>query len=354
MIIKKITIITLRLMLTLISFWQLNAYGEYRDPITRTNVNEVDPLFNEKIDNYRGFEQMLEGQKATAVRGSEAATGSDDLACSNEVPAKASKLGAIRAGDLDDMGRNESLKENWLSDYLIDYSKPGMMQHKEDAERITAATGEMMKGLLGLLKKLDIDCSQVKGPREIEPQYHIQLERRLDRNKGDTVYEQVFCERLRNRYNCNDSLAMRCKRSGIAYGPWQDKQIRVPGGELVNFGKAVFWVDHVARRCFEYKLTVGKRRYFFGEIPPDPYVVQSIREFLATKHANATIDNISPEMSSYWEGGIFSIDGWTYLGRVLGSKDYAWNSYIINYKYREGKPACFEWSKTWTERCTLN
>ena len=70
---------------------------------------------------------------------------------------------------------------------------------------------------------------------------------------------------------------------------------------------------------------------------------------------NATIDNISDQMSSYWygDGDLRSIDGWSYGGRVLGSKDYAWLIYVVKYKYREGSPICLEWSEDWDERCML-
>jgi len=346
-IIRTVMIIAL----TMVS---VSSQAEYRDPTAKTNVNKVEPLFEENIGNYKGFEQMLESQKAASVKGAETEAGYNDLVGSKEARAKGEELSRIKPEELEGAGINESIKESWVNDYLVDYSKPGMMQHKKDAEVITLSTGAMMDGLLGLLKKLDIDCKQAKGDKQIEPQYYIQVTKELDRNKGDTVYDQFFCERLRNNYNCGDSLTLRCKTRGIAWGPWQDKQIRIPGGELVNFGRTVFWVEKTAKRCFEYKLSVQGRRKFFGHMPPDPYVVGSMREFLATKHHGATIDNISTEMSSWWEGGLFSIDGWTYGGRVLGSKDYAWSTYVVNYKYRDGKPACFEWSEEWREQCRLN
>jgi len=328
--------------------------AEYRDPTVKTNVNKVDLLFEENVSNYKGLEQMLIEQKAASIKGTESEAGFNDLTGSKEARVKGEDLSRIKAEELEGAGINESIKESWVNDYLVDYSKPGMMQHKKDAETITLGTQVMMEGLLGFLKKLDVDCKQVKGNKEVEPQYFIQLEKKLDRDKGDTVYDQFFCERLRNTYNCGDSLTMRCKAPGIAWGSWQDKQIRIPGGELVNFGRTIFLVEKTGKRCFEYKLTVGKRKGWFGDFDPDPYVVGSMREFLATKHPGSTIDNISTEMGSWWEGGIFSINGWSYGGRTLGSKDYAWNTYVVNYKYRDGKPACFEWSEEWREQCRLN
>ncbi len=148
---------------------------------------------------------------------------------------------------------------------------------------------------------------------------------------------------------------MTCKTQGMQYGEWQNKEIHVAGGELINAGKDVFYVDHVAKNCFEFKLILqGRPKWWF--VPayyPPAHAIHGMREFLATKHENATIDNIGMEMSSDFNGGISSIDGWTHCGRRLGSKDYMWNNYIIRYKYREGKLACFEWSEDWNEACNL-
>ena len=143
----------------------------------------------------------------------------------------------------------------------------------------------------------------------------------------------------------------------MKWGEWQSKQLDVDGGELIKFSaqRHMFNIDHVASKCFEYKLfsTDSKPMELFKkQCDPNPSTIPHMREFLAARH-KATIDNIGMEMSFSWYGGIFSIDGWTYAGRVLGSKDYAWAHYIINYKYRDGNPACFEWHEDWNESCGL-
>ncbi len=200
----------LRLSVTLLPFWHLTSLAVYTEPTAKTNVNKVDPLFNEKIENYKAFEQVLERQKASAVKGVESETGFNDLVGSRQARTKGAELSNIRAEELEGSGIRESFKEAWINEYLVDYSRPGMMRYKDDANSITEGTGQMMSSLLGFLKRLDIDCKQVKGNKEIEPQYYIQLIKELDRNKGDTVYDKTICEELRNKYHCIDELVLQC------------------------------------------------------------------------------------------------------------------------------------------------
>ena len=339
---------------TFLLFTHLTSFATYTEPTTKTNVNRVDPLFNEKIEDYKNFEQDLEEQKASAVKGVESNVSVDDLVDGGNTAAGISHLSNIRAEELEDAGVRKSVKEPWISEYLLDYSKPGMAQHKKDTETIADGTGKMLEGLIEILKRLDIDCKQVKGNKEVEPQYHIQLSSELERVKGDTVYNQVFCERLKNKYSCNDSLKLTCKKKGINWGAWQDREIHVPAAELFNFGKPVFWIDHTGKRCFEYKLIVERARLLYLNNAPDPdKVILWMREFLTTKHSGSTIENISDQMSSSWYGGIFSIDGWNYCGHIVGYKDHLWSTYVIKYQYRDGKPACLEWSEDWHEGCRL-
>ncbi len=200
----------LRLSVALLPFWHLTSLAVYTEPTAKTNVNKVDPLFNEKIENYKGFEQVLERQKVSAVKGAESETGFNDLVGSKQARTKGAELSNIRAEELEGSGIRESFKEAWVNEYLVDYSRPGMMRHKDDANSITEGTGQMMSSLLGFLKRLDIDCKQVKGNKEIEPQYYIQLIKELDRDKGDTIYDKTICEELRNKYRCVDELIPQC------------------------------------------------------------------------------------------------------------------------------------------------
>jgi hypothetical protein len=334
------------------------ANADHVAPEVQTQVNKQTDLFQKSVSNLPDFTNRLEEGKQAGIDsmgdgGGAAPSGLSSLTkkSKSELESESGELSAINEHELDSRGREEMIRKNAINELYMDYSRPLNVQHMKDAKTMAEAQNRLLDNLFAILKeKAGIDCKTIKGDKKIEPEYFLQIKTTTHK---DTVYNQTFCEELRNSYSCNDMLTLRCKVRGIQWGPWQDKQISIPGGELVNFGRAVFWVDHVASKCFEYKLTVGKRRFFKHEIEPDHYIVNSMREFLATKHPGSTIDNISTEMSSSWEGGIFSIDGWSYGGRVLGSKDYAWNTYVVNYKYRDGNPACFEWSEDWSEGCRL-
>lgn len=340
-----ITILTLILYATI-------SFAANLDPTHQTQINEIDPLFEENIKDYKGLESAVDEQVTKSVQGIEKQQGFNDLPNSEQAQDEASRLSAIGANELDSEGRAAQNKEAWIDDVFIDYTKPGAKKTKEDMKEIASSTDKLMLNLLGKLKELGIvDCETVKGDIEVEPQYYIDLE---TKPVQDRIYDQFFCEELRNRYSCADTMTLTCKTQGMQYGEWQNKEIHVAGGELINAGKDVFYVDHVAKNCFEFKLFLqGKTWWCCDPYYPPAHAIQGMREFLATKHENATIDNIGMEMSSDFNGGISSIDGWTHCGRRLGSKDYMWNNYIIRYKYREGKLACFEWSEEWNEACHL-
>jgi len=324
----------------------------------KTNINQVTDLFDRHIENKDGLLQDMKQQNDNAAEQIRSRTHHDAIEGIDGAEGKAAELNSIKETDLDTAGRAKRSSAEYQfydeNELEPDYTKAGNRMHKQDSDDIVAGTEATMRDLgSDLMKKLStlgFNCKTVKGPVQKEPVYYIDIKRE---DKKNTEYNQFFCEEPRNQYNCNDGLTLTCKSQGIQWGPWQDKQIRIPGQELVGFGRTVFWVEKTAKRCFEYKLTVQSTSGWFGTVAPDPQVIQGMREFLTTKHPGSTIDNISTEMSSWWEGGIFSIDGWTYGGRTLGSKDYAWNTYIVNYKYRDGSPACFEWTEDWTERCVL-
>jgi hypothetical protein len=318
-----------------------------------TNVNQVTDFFNKELGEKQKLESFLEESKKQAEGGIGNKTALTELGSTeSDLENKSTELNSISANSLESRGQEERYKEenNYYNALEVDYSDPKVVNHKKDIDLIVDGSTKLIARLIDGLADLGIDCKTTKGNKEIEPEYAIEIKKE---HYKDTIYNQHICEALRNRYNCTDSLTLTCKRQGIQWGLWQDKQIHVPAQELFNLGKHIFWIHHTAPRCFEYKLIVGKKRWVFGERAPNPYVVHSIREFLVTKHPGSTIDNISDEMNSSWFGGIFSIDGWTYCGRVLGYKDHAWNTYVINYKYREGSSICLEWSEDWTERCKL-
>ena len=329
----------------------------------KTNVNEVNDLFERHIENKSELMRDLQEQREGAVRDIETGKGLKHVEGINEAESKVRELESIREVDLESSGRQKRASEEYRfyddNEIEPDYSKPGNIAHKQDCDEIVSQTSLAMKklgkDLQTKLSALGIDCHQVKGTTTKDLTYHIEISGEEHKN---SEYEQVICEEPRNKYNCHDALTLRCAKRGIRFGPWQSRQIVISGSELFRSGKTVFWVDHTGRSCFEYKLSVGPRTIggFFSaprNIPPNSYHVALMREFLVTKHPGSTLDNIGTEMSSWWSGGLFSVDGWYYGGRRLGHKDYGWRSYTVNYQYRDGYPVCEQWSEDWSETCIL-
>lgn len=322
---------------TLLLLVHLTSLATYTDPTTRTNVNKVDPLLSEKIEDYKGFEQNLEEQKTSAVKGVESEVGIHDLVDgSDEVRAQASNLSNIRAEELEEAGLRESVKEPWINEYLLDYSKPGMMQHKEDAAIIANGTSKMLDGLIGILKKLDIDCKQVKGNKEVEPQYYIQPTLELDRSKGDSIYDKVICEELRNQYSCTDSITLKCIKSGMRWNEWQDRTVDIPGPvvytQAKNLGYSVKWKRKRHGWHLNFNLQSEWRSYL-------------------SQYLNIPLEQIA-------EGISFPSGNW---GGSVGEPPFeigehyrlVYPYYRFGYKYRDGYTICEQWQESWDERCRL-
>ena len=352
--------IKIRVKLTIvfcIRLLEASAYGVYRDPIAKTNINPKTDLFEKEIEDYSAFEKAIDALKEQAVNGITSSRNLELISdkTDDELKAAAGDLSSIRATELQAKGREEVLRTGIMEELHVDYTNPLNAAHQKDAVSIADASGDLLGKVLVLFKEFGIDCRAAQGNKVIEPEYHIEIKKEQIK---DTVYTKTMCEEPRNKYNCRDILSMRCSKRGIRWGLWQSRQIVISGSELFRSGKTVFWVDHTGRSCFEYKLSVGPRTIggFFSAprtIPPNSYHVALIREFLVTKHPGSTLDNISTEMSSWWSGGLFSVDGWYYGGRRLGHKDYGWRSYTVNYQYRDGYPVCEQWSEDWSETCIL-
>lgn len=338
------------LLVSLIFFYKLNTVLADKGP---TNVNQVTDFFDKELGEKQQLENFLESSKKQAEGGIGSKQAITELGSKEaELENKASELSSINANNLESKGREERSKEehNYYDALEVDYNDPLFVSHRKDIDLIVDGSTKLIARLIEGLADIGIDCKTAKGDKEQEPEYAIEIQKE---HYKDTIYNKHICEELRNQYNCNDTLLLTCKKKGIVWGEWQDKEIHVPGKELFDFGKPVFWIHRTANRCFEYKLVAGKRHSKFGEMPSDPVVVQGVREFLATKHPGSTIENISDEMSSSWHGGIFCIEGWNYCGHHLGYKDHLWSTYVIKYKYRDGKPVCLEWAEDWGETCKL-
>ncbi|WP_425360344.1 hypothetical protein [Candidatus Tisiphia endosymbiont of Ceraclea dissimilis] len=342
----------LRLSVALLPFWHLTSLAVYTEPTAKTNVNKVDPLFNEKIENYKGFEQVLERQKVSAVKGAESETGFNDLVGSKQARTKGAELGNIRAEELEGSGIRESFKEAWVNEYLVDYSRPGMMRHKDDANSITEGTGQMMSSLLGFLKRLDIDCKQVKGNKEIEPQYYIQLITELDRNKGDTVYDKTICEELRNKYRCTDTITVRCKKKERTL---QEKTIYINYHFLPNPPKGIP-VQHYFLKYFynsnQDLLDWEVQQSTIRRIKENGSVVQQQMKRLLADQLQIPVEDIVSVRINRDGPPIGELSDPSWIRTYMSHDDYFGRDFTVAYKI--GSEECTEWQEEWSETCTLN
>jgi hypothetical protein len=90
---------------------EASAYGAYRDPIAKTNINPKTDLFEKGIEDYGTFRDHMGSLREQAARGI-ASPGNLELITdktSDEIKSAASDLNAIKASDLQVKGQDMSI-----------------------------------------------------------------------------------------------------------------------------------------------------------------------------------------------------------------------------------------------------
>ena len=339
----------------------LVAKADYIAPEIPTQVNEPTDLFDKSINDYSGFTNKLEQGKQAGI---------DSLGGENGIPeglqyiskdsksqltSESQKLESIHENDLASKGREEIIKEGHLQKLYPDYNRPGYKQHLQDAKTIAKAQDELLKHLLEKLKALGVDCKTVKGDKKVEPEYFLQTKTTTHK---DTLYNQVFCEELRNQYNCRDELSLTCKRFGKGYKEWEARTIRFNGHVLHNtkpdWGYAIKWKDK--RWGWHIAPYHPNPKAFGGEVQVDSVwrnnpaaIIADARGYIAMQ-LGASIDQIGEHVVFPDNNG----------GRGLGNISpvgarwrVAWDEYEFAYMYRDVFDTCEEWQEDWTERCAI-
>ena len=147
---------------------EASAYGAYRDPIAKTNINPKTDLFEKEIEDYGTFRDHMGSLREQAVNGI-GSPGNLELISDetgDEIKAVAGDLSSIRATDLQVKGQEEVLRTDMM-ELHVDYTDPLIAGHKKDASRITEASGELLGKLTELFKEVGIDCRTVKGNKII-------------------------------------------------------------------------------------------------------------------------------------------------------------------------------------------
>ena len=323
----------------------------------KTNVNEVNDLFDRHIENKDRLMRDLQEQREGAVRDIETGKGLKHVEGINEAESKARELESIREVDLESSGRQKRASEEYRfyddNEIEPDYSKPGNIAHKQDCDEIVSQTSLAMKklgkDLQTKLSALGIDCRQVKGTTAKDLTYHIEIKGEEHRN---SEYEQVFCEEPRNRYNCQDVLNLRCTKKGMAWNPWQNRTM------VTTFGATPrhWWIagrhtDSTYHGRNGHGLSIGK------------WTINSayVKE-MATYIAGMIGASIEQVNVGYQNIVLIPAPNRGSINVDFSNCHLAWCGWYINvvpalvtfhYQYRDGYPICEQWSEDWSETCVI-
>jgi len=297
-----------------------------------TNKNDISNFFNQEIKDKQQLESFLANSQQEAEQGIESKRAVEALGIKEqELEHKTSELNAVNANSLENKGQEERAKEEnaYYERLEVDYNDPKIINHKKDIDKIAEASEKLMSRLTEGLKELGINCKQVKGDRELEPEYAIEIEKEQQK---DTVYNQHICEELRSRYNCSDTVTLKCAKKGMQWDPWQYKEVQIPGDTVYHgakhLGYAIFW----KKKRWGWHLSFDSSGW---------------RVFLAN-HLGIPLEQIGEQI--HFPGGARGIGG---THPVYERWRIVFNYYVFGYDYRDGHEVCAQWQEDWHEVCKL-
>lgn len=334
------TISALMLLCLALQILTNTALAQYLDEQLETNINKVDPLFERSVPNLEEFKTALEQDKGLIAEqiGQNKMPPIADL---DKITNERAKLESLDALELDSIARREMAKDPFHNEMFVDLSKAGMQAHLEDAKKIANGSSNMIRGIIENLKGIGVDCKTVKGNIERDPEYFMEHKQEVDSKRQDTIYDQHFCERLRNIYNCSDVLQLKCLQKERQWQPWQERTIDISGEEICrNY-------HHFLSQGDLYKKDRRGRRtkkYFYMNMRQDNSVQHQLRSVIADK-IGAEFEQINENI------GINPIGS----GGVSECQRYEvkWDVYHFKYQYRDWKNICASWSEVWHEHCRL-
>ncbi len=329
---------------------EVTVYGGYEDPVAKTNINPKTDLFEKEIEDYGTFEKAMGSLKEQATQGI-ASPGNLELISDKtgkEIKETASDLSSIEATDLEAKGREEVLRTG-MTELHVDYTDPLNAGHKKDASGIAEASGVLLGKLTELFKEFGIDCKTVKGNKVIEPEYYIDIKKEQVK---DTVYTRTMCEEPRNKYNCHDSLTLRCGKRGIAWGPWQNRTM------VTTFGATPrhWWTvgrhtDSTYHGRNGHGLSCGKwtiNSAYSQEMAT--YIAGMIGARLEQVYVGYQNIVLVPAPNRGSVNVDFSNCHLAWIGMYI---DVVPVRVTFHYQYRDGYPICEQWSEDWSETCVI-
>nr|WP_172686798.1 hypothetical protein [Rickettsia endosymbiont of Ixodes pacificus]AKS10405.1 hypothetical protein REIP_p535 [Rickettsia endosymbiont of Ixodes pacificus] len=336
--VKTITVLTL--LLVVIQIITNVAMGQYLDEQFETNINKVDPLFERSVPNLEEFKNELEQDKQGVV----AKIGDNmmpPIADSGKIANERTRLESLEPLELDSIARAEFARDPFHNEMFVDLNRPGMQAHLEDAKKIARGSSKMIESIIANLKDIGVDCKTVKGNIERDPEYFMELKKEVDNESKDTIYDQHFCERLRNVYSCSDALDLKCLSEGREWLQWQDRTIDIAGEEICR--QHHHWLSQGSLYKKD-KRGRKTKKYFYMNMRGDSSVQYQLRAVIADK-IGAELEQINENI------GINPIGS----GGVSECRRYEvkWDVYHFKYQYRDWKKICTSWSEVWHEHCRL-
>lgn len=321
-------------------------YTSYASAAVQTNVNKVDDLFDQNTGNKEELFKAADQDRGNAIKSLETKEVIGIIPGIEQSESHISELNSISETDLDNAGRSKRASAEFKfydeNEFEPDYSKPGHMAHKQDADDIAEATGTLIGDLTLKLKDLNIDCKTVKGPVVREPTHLIEIKREDQKN---TEYDQFICEEPRNKYNCSNTLNLKCARRG----PPELKYITVSYSEIpsewLNTGEKNIYYHLVAHIHPTIRIALQESLNFMSLINSRAGRSDIVWTNHYTRVCFARVSEILYHVVI--NGTLHKFVETVNYGMDDGSLPIK-----IHYYIPDGGE-CIEWAEDWTERCTL-
>lgn len=327
------------------------------------NKNKVSDLFEKEVDDKQAILKFLEDSKkqsehGIASTGAVQALGVDE----NALEGKTSELNAINVNNLESKGQEERAKEenSYVNQLEVDYLDPKIINHKKDIDKIADSSSKLMSRLIEGLRDLDIDCKTVKGDKELEPEYAIEIEKE---HVKDTVYNQQFCEELRNKYSCTDTVTVKCTQK--TKRELKPETIRLAHHEMPDH----WWIGRGRDGGMCYG-AIQNTTNNFALFNNSPEILAEVKQKIVEKIGNGDIEIPNQEIMFFQGEDGVSLAGINSSGRVVlyqldpaGNKGYVQNTWhptpepvsgTVRFFYKvPQEERCIQWHERWDEVCRL-
>ena len=362
------------LLLIMLQCFVFRVVADHEEPVVQLQKNKQTDLFEQSFGGkWQQEQQNIEALKEKTVESLKTHQGLEMISdlSPEELKARSNDLSKLEVSELESKGLAKVIEEDVLNQFYVDYEKPLNKQYLEDAKDLANAQKKLLANLSARLNEFGVECQTVKGDKEQEPMYFLQIEKRPIKNSR---YNQTFCEELRNRYDCRDALKLRCIKRALRFKEWQARKIRLNGPGLINEKMSWGFLEHIKGKKKWYKsafpgLFGSNKGHFWiflvhphhpsaQQIAFGPYedyshwrgnpgaIINDARHYIASKlgvMVEQIGDNIEFNPSAQGVGPMVNVRGnW-----------YVWSEYELGYLFRDAYEICEEFSKEWDERCRL-